>query len=93
MLLVMMFRNNGIYTIVLSFPLLMFLYRDKIKQLLIVFLIPLVSFGIYDKVLLPSFDISGGSIRETLSVPVMQLSRLAKYQEDAFSKKDINTIT
>ena len=92
MLLVMMFRNNGIYTIVLSFPLVMFLYRDKIKQFLIVFLIPLVSFGIYDKVLLPSFDISGGSIRETLSVPVMQLSRLAKYQEDAFSKKDINTI-
>lgn len=87
-LLVLLLRNNGIYTFLLSFPFLFLLYRRRWKKLLLMFILPLMIFGLYDKVLLPSFDVSDGSIRETLSVPVMQLARLIKYNKDVFSDED-----
>ena len=51
-------------------------------------MIPLIIFSLYDKVILPSFDISNGSVRETLSVPIMQLSRVIKYKPDVFTDRD-----
>ena len=87
-LLVLLLRNNGIYTFLLSFPFLFLLYKRKWKKLLLMFMIPLVIFGLYDKVLLPSYDISDGSVRETLSIPVMQLARVIKYKPDVFTEED-----
>lgn len=87
-LLVLLLRNNGIYTFLLSFPFLFLLYKKKWKKIVLMLFIPLIIFGLYDKVLLPSYDISDGSIRETLSIPVMQLARLIKYNSDTFDDKD-----
>ena len=87
-LLVLLLRNNGIYTFLLSFPFLFLLYKKKWKKILLMLFIPLIIFGLYDKVLLPSYDISDGSVREMLSVPVMQLARLIKYNSDTFDDKD-----
>ena len=91
-LLVLVLRNNGIYTFVLSFPFLFLLYRKRWKKLLLMFMIPLMIFNLYDKVLLPSYNISDGSVRETLSIPVMQLARLIKYKPDVFEEEDKATI-
>lgn len=91
-LLVLLLRNNGIYTFLLSFPFLFLLYKNKWKKLLLVFMLPLIIFGLYDKVLLPSYDISEGSIRETLSIPVMQLARVIKYKGNEFTEEDIEII-
>lgn len=87
-MMMLLLRNNGIYTFLLSFPCLFILYRKKWKKIILVLLIPLLMFRLYDKVLLPSFDISDGSIRETLSVPLMQLSRVVHYKPDVFNDKD-----
>lgn len=91
-LMVLLLRNNGIYTYLLSFPFLFLLYKNKWKKLLIVFLIPIFIFGGINKVLLPSLDITKGSPREMMSVPFMQLARTAKYHTKDFSKEDIETI-
>lgn len=88
MLLIMMFRNNGIYTIVLSFPSLFFLYKNKIKKLIIIFLIPLSIFTIYNDIILPYYKISNGSIREVLNIPFMQIARTVHYHKDDFTIKD-----
>jgi hypothetical protein len=92
MLLVMMFRNVGIYTVILSFVFLIFLYKDKWKKIIKVFLIPLVIFIVYDSILLPSLGVSDGSIREGMNIPFMQLARVSKYHRDSFSKEDIKKI-
>ena len=91
MLLIMMFRNNGIYTIVLSFPSLFFLYKNKIKKLIIIFLIPLSIFTIYNDIILPYYKISNGSIREVLNIPFMQIARTVHYHKDDFTIKVKNT--
>ena len=85
-------RNNGIYTVILSFPFLFLMYKNHFKKLLFTLLVPLLIFGMYDKVLLPSFDVSDGSPREALSVPVLQVSRVVRDKEEDFTKEDIENI-
>lgn len=89
---VLLLRNNGIYTYILSFPFLLILYKHHWRKLIISFLIPTVMFGLYDKVLLPSYDISNGSIREVLSVPMMQIGRLIRDKEAYILEDDIKII-
>ena len=91
-LMVLLLRNNGIYTFLLSFPWLLLIYRKYWKKVMLTFLIPIMIFGLYDKVLLPSLNVSDGSIREALSVPMMQLARVARDKPDAFSNGDIEKI-
>ena len=87
-LMVLLFRNNGIYTFLLSFPWLFLVYKNKWKKILLTILVVIFMFYGYDKVLLPKFDISDGSIREVLSIPVMQLSRVVHHKSEEFSISD-----
>ena len=88
MLLVMMLRNNGIVTILLSFPLLFIIYKEKWKKILIVLLVPVILFGLYDKVLLPSLDITNGSVKEMLTIPFMQVARVVTHNKDKIPEED-----
>lgn len=88
MLLVMMLRNNGIVTILLSFPLLFIIYKEKWGKILIVLLVPVILFGLYDKVLLPSLDITNGSVKEMLTIPFMQVARVVTHNKDKIPEED-----
>lgn len=88
MLLVMMLRNNGIVTILLSFPLLFIIYKEKWEKILIVLLVPVILFGLYDKVLLPSLDITNGSVKEMLTIPFMQVARVVTHNKDKIPEED-----
>lgn len=88
MLLVMMLRNNGIFTILLSFPFLITIYQDKWKKIMLILLICLSIFGIYDKIILPAYDITDGSIKEVLTIPFMQLARVVCYNSEQIGEKD-----
>lgn len=96
LLLIMIFisiiRNNGIYVIVLSLPLLIIKLKDFRKELILLFLGCIIFYGTYSKVLLPSLGITDGSVRETLSIPFQQTARLAKYKKNAFSDNDKKVI-
>lgn len=91
-LMVLLFRNNGIYTILFSFPLLLLIYKKYFKKIIFTLIIPLVIFGLYDKVMLPSLNVSDGSPREVLSIPVMQVARLVRDKPDVFTEKDKESI-
>lgn len=92
MFAVCLFRNNGIYVLVLSFPLLLIYSKKYFQTLLVIFIGVLAFYGAYTKVLLPSLKITDGSIRETLSIPFQQTARYVKYYNKDLSKNDIKTI-
>jgi len=87
-LLVLLLRNNGIYTVLLSFPFLLFLYKRNWKKITLTLLIPLLIFGTFNKIILPSLDVTDGSPREMLTIPFMQLARVAKYKTEVFTEQD-----
>jgi hypothetical protein len=91
-LLVILFRNNGIYTILLSMPFLLLSVKDKRKPI-VVTLITLIACHVgYGKVLLPTLKISNTSVREVLSIPFQQTARLVKYHGDNIKAKDVEII-
>ena len=80
MIFTILFRNNGIHTILLSFPFLLFI-KKKIKYRIKVFMILLIIIGFnysYNSVILPYFKITPGSVREKLSIPFQQTARYVK---------------
>lgn len=92
MFAVCLFRNNGIYVLILSFPLILIYSKKYFQTLLVIFIGVLAFYGTYTKVLLPSLKITDGSIRETLSIPFQQTARYVKYYNKDLSKNDIKVI-
>lgn len=86
--LVALFRNNGIYIILLSLPWII-LYEQRYRKVLtILFVIFMGSYFSYDKILLPGLKITSGSTREMLSIPFQQTARLAHEHPESFSRKE-----
>lgn len=75
----MAFRNNGIYVLLFSFPFAVLLLKNK-TYVLIIFIIPILLFEGYNKLLLPNIGVSKAqSIREMSSVPSQQFARVYTY--------------
>lgn len=92
LILICLFRNNGIHVLILSLPFTLIIARQKWKQLLAVMVCVFGFYGIFDKVILPYYKITPGSIREILSVPFQQTARLVKYHGDELTEKEIAVI-
>ncbi len=92
MLFITLFRNNGIYLVLMSFPFLLIIDKQNRFKLLITLLIPIMSYYGFEKVLLPSLKITPGSVREVLSIPFQQTARYVKYYPDDISEEDKNAI-
>lgn len=89
---VSLFRNNGIYVLFLSLPFLIWLCKKHRIQLIAVFIGILGFYGVFSKIILPTFKITDGSIRETLSIPFQQTARYVKYYSSDLTKEEIKTI-
>lgn len=92
MMLVILFRNNGLYVIALSFPFLILALKKHWKKYLLIFIITMGLSTCYSKVLLPAFKITSGSIREMLSIPFQQTARYVKYHSEDLSEEEIAII-
>ena len=92
LILICLFRNNGIHVLILSLPFTLIIARKKWKQLLTVMVCVFGFYGVFDKVILPYYKITPGSIREMLSVPFQQTARLAKYHGDELTEEGIAAI-
>ena len=92
MLLIILFRNNGLYIILLSFPFLILSIKKDWKRLSVVFIITIALSTCYSKVILPAFKITPGSIREVLSIPFQQTARYVKYHSDELTDEEIEII-
>ena len=88
----MFFRNNGVYAIILTLPFVLIAFRKYYKQILIMFLIPIV---LYEIITGPGYKLMGiksGSTKEALSVPLQQFARLMSYNQDKLSDKQKDKI-
>ena len=83
-----LFRNNGIYVVVLSLPFIMIYSKELRKKILVVFLITVSFYGVFDKVILPYYKITPGSIRETLSIPFQQTARYVSLYGDELKESE-----
>ncbi len=92
LILVMLFRNNGLYVVILSFPLLFFISKTNLFRLILIFVISVGFYYCYSNVILPSFGIADGSIREALSIPFQQTARYVKEHEEDLSNNDKKVI-
>ena len=90
--LVILFRNNGIYTVMLSMPFLLISLKDKRKPIITVIVCLLACYIGYGKVLLPSLKISNTSVREMLSIPFQQTARVVKYRGDELPEEEKEAI-
>lgn len=91
-LLIILFRNNGIYTIILSLPVVCILKKELMLPIILVLVFNIGMYIGYNKVLLPHYEIANTSVREMLSVPFQQTARLAKYYDEEISDEDKKTI-
>ena len=88
MLLITLFRNNGIYLVLFTgIPLIIFINYQRLKNIIIVFSVFLLYF-IYSNMLLPALKITPGSVRERLSIPFQQTARYVKYYENEIDEDD-----
>ena len=85
-------RNNGIYVIAVSFLFVIPYSKVNLKKMSIVFLICILSYITYSKVILPYFKIPDTSIREMLSVPFQQTARYVKKYDNEISSEDKEVI-
>ena len=83
---VLLFRLNGIITIILSLPFFLILKRNK-KPILITLVSVILVFGLYNG-LISIFNITPTSKREVLSIPFQQTARLVIEKEDIIDNMD-----
>ena len=89
--LVMMFRNNGIYNIMLSYPFLFIFLKKYRKQLIIGLAIPVIVYIGLNKIVYPILEITPGSIKEALSIPFQQTARTLN-ENMYYEQKDLDII-
>ena len=87
LLLSMLFRNNGIYAIILTFPFILIALKKYYKQILVIFLVPILLYEIITGPLYKALNIEQGSTREALSVPIQQFARLMVYKQDELKEE------
>ncbi len=84
----MLFRNNGVFMVVLSFPFLFLIDKKNRLRLSGIFFIAIILFESFLNVILPANKITLGSVREALSVPFQQTARYVNYYGDELSTTD-----
>lgn len=80
-LLVILFRNNGIYVILGTIPFMFIFALKNYKKLIVITCIVLATYMIWKGPVFAIFGIDEGSIREALSIPLQQFARMAKNED------------
>lgn len=92
MIFISLFRNNGAYLILLSFPFMVFYDKKNIKKLGIIFTWFIIFYFSFQNVILPYFKIKDSGVQELLSIPFQQTARYVKESGDNLTDEEIKTI-
>jgi len=91
-LLVMLFRNNGIYVVLIKFIEILATYRKHLKKVLIMFTIPIFIYLLIHGPIFSLFNISKSSVVEALSVPLQQFARITRDRGADLTEEEKDTI-
>lgn len=85
-------RNNGIYTILLSLPLVCLIDKLNRKKIIFIILAVAILYKSFNSILLPSLKIPGTSVREALSIPFQQTARYVKEHKNEVTQEEKENI-
>lgn len=92
----MVFRNNGLYIVLLTLPVLAVACGRKLieyKKNTVIFLaVIFVPYFLYIGPMYRVLDVKPGGVEEMLSVPLQQMARVYKYDIDSLSREDLDTL-
>lgn len=91
-LMVLLFRKNGFYIVLLTFILLTVLYRKYWKKWLLCIAVTVAMNIGYSSIMLPVLGIADGSVREALSVPFQQTARYIQKHGDEVTQRERDAI-
>lgn len=96
MILVVLFRNNGIYVAILTAPFIFVFAKQYYKQLLIIFACVILFYSVLWKgIMFSVLKVEEGSMAEALSVPLQQIARVVRDKADELTdeeKQQINKL-
>lgn len=92
MILVIMFRNNGIYVVFITILFLLFYYRKSWKKIIIISSIPIIFYLVFTGPIFNALNIAKGSIREALSIPLQQFARIEKDRGRELTEQELKSI-
>lgn len=78
MILVILFRNNGLYVVLLTAPFIFIYCRKYYKKLLLIFTSVILLYVIWKNPVFSILGVKEGSVREALSIPLQQFARIEK---------------
>ena len=91
-ILLTLFRHNGIYVILLTLPFIIFVFRHQAKPVLIAFIVVVLFYGCWTRILLPVMNVPKGRISEAFSIPLQQIALTAKRQNQKMDEKILEEI-
>ena len=81
-LLVMYLRNNGLYVVLLTLPLILISLKKYLKKAIALILTILLAYLIIKSAIFNIFNVKKGSVGEMLSIPLQQIARVKKYHKE-----------
>lgn len=85
-------RNQGFYIVAIESLLLLFFYREYLRRVIAVAVLPLVVFLVYDKVLLPSLNVEPGGKQEIYHVFFQQTANYLRQYPEEVSAEELAAI-
>ena len=79
----MIMRNNGLYIVMLTLLIIMFLCRKNIKRYLLNCVIIIAIYTFYTGPFYDVLNVADGGIEEMLSVPLQQIARVYAYEKES----------
>lgn len=90
--MMMLFRNNGIYAFVVLIPFLAFYQKKYRRKVFLWAVLAVAGCLLVNGGLKMVFHAEDGENQEILTVPIQQLARTYKYAPEAFTEEDVNTL-
>lgn len=91
-LLILLFRNNGLYAFVVFLPFLVIVYKKYWKTWLKLIAIVAVTYILFNVSVNAIFDVVPGEKKEMLCVPMQQLARAYIEEKDSFTEEELETL-
>ena len=78
----MFLRNNGLYVVLLTLPLILISLKKYLKKAIIMTITIIMSYFIIKSAIFNIFNVKNGSVGEMLSIPLQQIARVKKYHKE-----------
>ena len=91
-ILLILFRNNGVYVVLISLFIMLLMMKYCRKNILIILSCVIAFYIIFKGPIFSFFNITDGPVKEALSVPLQQIARTVKYRESELTQEEKNSI-